>query len=282
MCFMKKHHEYKLSITTQGPTYPPSEITDYNGNFVVIGLINRETESGTLSQEWGASLVSSESKVPQFGHNLPYKIIRDISINDLGDDNDMVLYTLPIPLPCTNYPQIFAPEQLPNANSLQRPSFPLHQAPIPDSRPIDGRKLSRPITLGQWIKAKGILTLEILPEYRSARFSFTFEHLIPDSLYTVMALRENDLNPTNTSRPGPLGIPNVFITNSEGKGNYSAVMPNPFDRHSTMDRNRIVNVIVLWMSSQMSYGGAIGHHGLGGDIHAQLKLKNSSFWEFET
>jgi hypothetical protein len=32
----------------------------------------------------------------------------------------------------------------------------------------------------------------------------------------------------------------------------------------------------------MSRGGAIGWFGLGGDIHAQLKLQASSFTQFET
>ena len=36
------------------------------------------------------------------------------------------------------------------------------------------------------------------------------------------------------------------------------------------------------MSSRQSYGGAIGLYGLGGDIHAHLKLKVRSFDEFTT
>jgi hypothetical protein len=31
------------------------------------------------------------------------------------------------------------------------------------------------------------------------------------------------------------------------------------------------------MSTQASYGGAIGLHGLGGDIHAHLKIKHPAF-----
>lgn len=279
---MKDIHHFELSITTQGPTYPPSEVMDKDGNFIVIGLINGKKEDGTLEQKWGAALVAPTSQVPKFGKNIPYKILREITLENLGEDRNMILHTLPIPLPCNNYPQIFAPEQKPDADKCKRPSFPFHQAPIPDHRPEDGRKLTQPITLGQWIDGKGMLTLEILPKIRSAKFSFSFENLIPDSLYTIMALRENDLNPEKTSRPGPLGVPNVFITDSRGNATYTAVMPNPFEPRPMPTRNRIVNVVVLWMSSQISYGGAIGHHGLGGDIHAQLKLKNSPFFEFET
>ena len=35
-----KHFKANLSITTQGPTYPPSEIMDEDENFIVIGKIN--------------------------------------------------------------------------------------------------------------------------------------------------------------------------------------------------------------------------------------------------
>ena len=55
-----------------------------------------------------------------------------------------------------------------------------------------------------------------------------------------------------------------------------------FNASFAPDGNRIVNVVVLWMSRQTSHGGAIGIYGLGGDIHAQLKLRGASFHEFET
>jgi len=59
-------------------------------------------------------------------------------------------------------------------------------------------------------------------------------------------------------------------------------MPDPFPDSSRENANRIINVVVLWMSYQSNYGGAIGWFGLGGDIHAQLKLPIASFSEFTT
>lgn len=59
-------------------------------------------------------------------------------------------------------------------------------------------------------------------------------------------------------------------------------MPNPFPDPNRPEANRIVNVVVLWMSDQMNHGGAIGRFGLGGDIHAQLKLPALAFQEFTT
>lgn len=277
-----KNRSYTLSITTQGPTYPPSEIMDKDGNFIVIGNLNLENSEKNLYQKWGGAIVSAKSKLPDFGQNEPYEIVKFLDLNNLTEsESNTVLYTLPLPLPCNNYPMIFSPEQT-SAYKPPRPSYPFHLAPIPDSRVEDGRKLTSPIILKKWIEAKGGLNVTLSNDRKSAEFEFQFENLIPNSLYTIMALRENDLNPINPTRPGPLGLPNVFISDFDGSGKYHALMPNPFDSSNNPKKNRIVNVVVLWMSTQMSYGGAIGHYGLGGDIHAQLKLKSKSFLEFET
>ncbi len=272
---------FALSLTTQGPTYPPSEIMDEHGDFVVIGRINR-INKGLVSSEWGAAIVSPQSKIPLFGKQAPYIIKNEFCVEKLDDLADKVLYTLPLPLPCNNYHMIFAPDQNPAANKVARESLPLHQAFIPDFKEEYGRKINAPITLGDWVKAKGECTVGISMDRKCACFEFNFTGLIPDSLYTVMALRENDLNPKKLTRPGPLGVPNVFITDKKGSANYVATLPNPFPVTESHNRNRIVNVIVLWMSSQCNYGGAIGLYGLGGDIHAHLKLKNPSFYEFTT
>ncbi|MFD7835690.1 hypothetical protein ACFV5L_10945, partial [Streptomyces sp. NPDC059761] len=37
---------YELALTTQGPLYPPSEVMDGEGNFVVVGMVNRPTATG--------------------------------------------------------------------------------------------------------------------------------------------------------------------------------------------------------------------------------------------
>lgn len=270
---MTTKHTSNLKLTTQGPPYPPSEIMDEEGNFIVIGNVIQED----LTMKWGAAIVSARSPVPEFGKLLPYKVVRYLSSDELAS-SDAVLYTVSLPLACNNYPCVFAPEQLPHAHSIVRPSLPLHEAYIPDYRPIDGRKITSPITLGQWCKARGTMTVEVADGY--ADFSFEFEGMIPHSLYTVMALRTHEIRPKDPQRPGPLGIPNVFIPDANGRATYFARMPNPFP--TGPDANRIIDVIVLWMSPQMSFGGAIGHHGLGGDVHAQLKSGPSPFKGLET
>lgn len=267
-----------LSITTQGPTYPPSEILDADGNFVTIGRINRPDGNGGVVSEWGRAVVAADSPVPPFGEQLPYRIVREIPEELTAADASTVLYTLPLPLPCNNYPMLFAPEQRPDAHEVERPSYPLHAVPIPDLREEDGPRKREPITLGQWVEAAGQVEATVSADGTAAEFAFAFEGLIPDSVYTVMSLRQQDLDPAGPTRPGPLGVPNAFYSDPKGTATYRAVLPNPFPERG----NRIINVIVLWMSYQQNYGGAIGHFGLGGDIHAQLKLQAPAFQELVT
>lgn len=277
-----RQQTYRLDLTTQGPLYPPSEVMDDEGNFIVIGAVNYPDAAGGTETRWGRAIVSTESPVPTFGTAAPYEIIEtfDNPIPDLIARK--VLHTLPLPLPCANYPMVFAPEQYPVANSETRPSFAFHETPIPDLQPEHGRQLCQPVTLADWARAQGELTVALVDRGRSARFSFVFEGLLPRSLYTIMSLRENDLNPVAPTRPGPLGVPNVFMTDPEGVAHYDVVLPDPFPAVGTPGANRIVNVVVLWMSDQMSHGGAIGRYGLGGDIHAQLKFRMPMFGEFTT
>jgi hypothetical protein len=290
---------YPLVLTTQGPTYPPSEVMNAEGDFVVIGRINRGAGDGCLHMHsprdahaygahgtesaWGAAIVSASSPLPRFGANAPYDIVRGLDLANLSAaDRAMVLYTLPIPLPCNNYEMEFAPEQSAWLDRRPRPSYPLHAVPLPDLRVEDGRKVDAPIALGAWIEARGELTVTVPDDRRSATFSFEFEKLIPDTLYTVMSLRERDFDPRGPTRPGPLGIPNVLISDERGNARYRARLPNPFPSTDKSPRNRITNTILLWMSYQCSHGGAMGVFGLGGDVHAQLKLSAPSFFEFTT
>lgn len=279
---MHKKASYDLSLTTQGPSYPPSEVMDQEGNFIVIGRVNRRDQQGTVASPWARAIVSPSSPLPVFGVNSPYDIVRELPDPLTPSDAALILHTLPLPLPCNNYPMTFAPDQNPATNSLELPSYPFHRVPIPDMRVEDGCKIRQPITLGQWSRARGQLEIRVPSDRASAQFIFDFSGLIPNSLYTVMSLRQHDLNPLSPTRPGPLGIPNVLIADEAGSARYQATLPNPFPSKDAPRANRIVNVVLLWMSYQMNRGGAIGWYGLGGDVHAQLKLKEASFHEFLT
>jgi|SRR5690606_27796392 len=277
-----KKQTYKLELTTQGPLYPPSEVMDEEGNFIVIGQIPRKTASGKCKPQWGQAVVSAKSTVPPFGKIAPYELVESFNTPFPDHIARKVLHTLPLPIPCNNYSMLFAPEQYPNANSEKRSSYAFHQVPIPDFEPEHGRKLLGPITLADWATAKGELTVTLIDNDRAGHFSFVFEGLLPSSLYTIMSLRQHDLDPAAPTRPGPLGVPNVFVTDCHGAARYEAILPNPFPSHDAHSSNRIVNVVVLWMSDQMSHGGAIGRYGLGGDIHAQLNFRQAMFDDFVT
>jgi len=41
-----RHAMHELSLTTQGPSYPPGEVMDSEGNFIVIGRVNRIGQQG--------------------------------------------------------------------------------------------------------------------------------------------------------------------------------------------------------------------------------------------
>nr|WP_315292103.1 hypothetical protein [Serratia proteamaculans] len=267
---------YSLAVTTQGPLYPPAEVVDANGNFVVIGQILRQN-----GIQWGGAIVDKNSPLPPFGQTLPYTVIGELDALTAEQLAGITLYTLPLPLPLNNYPMVFAPEQRPDAASDRRSSVPLHEGHIADVRAVDGLRRLPAITLADWVKAQGELTVSLSEDRRSARFDFSFSQLVPNSVYTVMSLRERDLAADAPTRPGPLGIPNVFITDRQGNADYWAELPNPFPVAGE-NSNRVINVVVLFMSCRQSFGGAIGLHGLGGDIHAHLKLPGLSFSEFTT
>jgi hypothetical protein len=298
MSMGRQRASYEFTLTTQGPTYPPSEVMNEDGDFVIIGRINeagtndapsghpgrRDPGAHGTRSRWGAAIVRADSPVPRFGENAPYRIVRELDLAALSEaDRNMVLCTLPIPLPCNNYDVVFAPEQGCSHRVFPRPSYPFHRVAIPDLRPEDGLRRREPITLGQWIEARGAMQITVEDAQPDrARFECVFTGLIPDSLYTIMSLRQHDFHPERPTRPGPLGIPNVMITDREGRGTYWAELPNPFPPSDLPGANRIVNVILLWMSYQCSHGGAIGLFGLGGDVHAQLKLPQPSFFELTT
>ncbi|PIQ42391.1 MAG: hypothetical protein COV52_05150 [Gammaproteobacteria bacterium CG11_big_fil_rev_8_21_14_0_20_46_22] len=267
---MKKF--YKLTLTTQGPSYPPSEVGNNDGDFVVLGLLNEVNNTNTLEKNWGMALVSKDSPTPTFGEELPYDIKRMLSIEN---DGEMILYTLASPLPCNNYPHVASPFYKKNLCDLTRDSYPLHLAPISDETPWNTRQLKKAITLKQWCKASGCLTVNHDKKNDTASFNIECNGLIPNSLYSVIGLRRNNLAPKNTTRPEPLGIPNVFTSNDIGQGHFSTKIESPFQRH-----NPIISIAILFMSSQMSYGGAISGYGLGIDIHVQLKLLPPGLSEF--
>jgi hypothetical protein len=122
---------------------------DGNGNFVVVGMV-----PGDNGLEWRSVLVAADSPVPEFGATKPYRILRDIEGMSQDEVKDIILHTLPLPIPSNNYGMLFAPEQRPQANTESRPSLPLHEGYIADYRSSDGKRQVQPVTLENWMHAE--------------------------------------------------------------------------------------------------------------------------------
>ncbi len=86
-------NKYEMVVTTQGPTYPPSEVMDKNGNFIVIGTLNLTNNNGNFFQEWGGAIVSTNTPLPKFGNNIPYTIIKRFNWRKISKEEDCVLYS---------------------------------------------------------------------------------------------------------------------------------------------------------------------------------------------
>jgi hypothetical protein len=152
-----------LNGTTQGPFWPPSEIVDQEGNFILIGgFILTEVSPGKvvpIPNERGVT-VSKDTKPPlkdgkeDFSNPLgaPYQIIRELDLGPYGKDWELVPYSLSAGpfvgdfgggrprVPATGHSRynlnanplwnkVFLPVGHEDPN-FQRPSYPLDQVPI--------------------------------------------------------------------------------------------------------------------------------------------------------
>jgi hypothetical protein len=151
------HH---FVVSTQGPPWPPSEVTDANGDFVVVGDILTEVAPGQVIGIPGAALVSKDTVPPldangreDFSNPMgaPYQVIRHLDLSRGSNDLKIELYTNSFGPSVGNFgggPRIprqgenrynlnmlpatcpdFFPTQI-QETSYTLPSFPLHLAPV--------------------------------------------------------------------------------------------------------------------------------------------------------
>ncbi len=170
--------DVRLSNTTQGPFWPPSEIVDKDGNFIVVGgfILTEVSPGKTVPVPNEKGLIISKDTVPPLQNgkedfsNLfgaPYQIVRELDLSPGGRDWELTPYSLS----CGPFVGDFGGgrPRIPgagdskynlNANprwnawiapvgsdlpTYYRPSYPLHQVPvwrladIPDYIPIGVR-----------------------------------------------------------------------------------------------------------------------------------------------
>lgn len=153
----------RLHNTTQGPLWPPSALTDENGDFIVIGNLLRDQEGQVVLSPGQAAIVSKDTIPPLNNDGVedfsnpfgaPYKILRMIDLRAGSPDRNLVLNTNSYGPAIGSFgggPRIpregdsrynlngfhlngqNCPELFPAASQSQtytRPSFGLHEAPV--------------------------------------------------------------------------------------------------------------------------------------------------------
>lgn len=330
-----------LPISTQGPLWPPSEIMDKDGNFVVVGNVLTRLDSGAVVPVPNRAVIVSKDTVPPLDANgkedfsrplgSPYTVLRELDLRRGSPDLDIELFTASYGpfqgdfgggprIPAAGNSRYNLNSALPSCLELfpatsakqtyRQPSHPLHLARIwglqgdqiaydadtgapftpllrsgascgagcPGENPATFRSRTTPIKLGEWLKATG--TLEITLEdyndsvaaFTSARFRFKFQHLLPRAVYSAWGVRTNVIAPAPFTRlPAPVGFPNFFVTDENGKGELVSTLPNPFPDPATDDTGmRLIGVAVGFHSDYQNWGACPARLGPGVDIHIQF------------
>ncbi len=336
-----------LPVSTQA-FWPPGEVVDENGNFIVIGGLLKEVRPGVIQYvPHQAALVSKDSVPPldangvedpdNFFGGAP-KVIRKLNLRPGSPDLDMVLYSASFgpaagPGGAPRIPRagesrfnlnkelVTCPEAFPTitqSTNYFRPSYPLHQVPIlgfqgdgvaydvetgeahdpqnasnipscaatgcPGEDAVDARR-TKPITLGDWLKSKGKVKIELTRpnrrgQFTHAKFSFELRDMLPNAVYTVWAARARQLPEPGVwkRRPvDPLDVPNVLITDSNGRVSREFEVANPFPAAATDTRRmRIVALAVVYHSAFQNWGACFSPYGPGVDVHTVFQTLNST------
>lgn len=154
----------RMITTTQGPLWPPSNMADENGDFILAnGVVLRQLDSGQVIPTIGSAIVSKDTVPPlnasgredfrnPFG--APYTIVRELDLSPGSPDLDLVVYTQSYGPPEGNFgggprvpmeglsaynlnsfplsggfpcPEVFPTES--QRFTYKRPSYPVHRSP---------------------------------------------------------------------------------------------------------------------------------------------------------
>ncbi len=343
-----------LPTTTQGPLWPPAALSDENGDFIVVGIGLIKDENNKVKLRTDQAMIVSKNTVPPLDENgvetfinpfaVPYKVNRYLDLTKDSPDLDIVLYSnsfgppegsfgggprVPaasvsaynlnsFPLNGQPCPDIFPSES--QRFTYTRPSFALHQVPVPGyqgdqlayesdtgaeftpsrktgsscppqgcegENKVDFRRKS-PITLGEWLKAKVSVDIELmdysveLEAYTAASFTIKAKNLLPNSIYHVFALRTNLLIPNPIPAVAdPLGLPSIIVTDEHGRGRLLVVHSNPFPEPALDDAGlRIIGISVAFRSGFQNNGACVTAYGPGVDVHAVASSFASGVFDF--
>lgn len=154
------HARRVLETTTQGPPWPPSTVTDANGDFVVVGNVLTQVAPGVIVPLPGKAALVSKNTVPPLTNGVEdfsnpfaaaYTVLRPLDLAPGSSDLRTILHTpsfgpprgafgggarIPMagdsPYNLNMVPDT-CPELFPSSaqsHAYTRPSFPLHEYPI--------------------------------------------------------------------------------------------------------------------------------------------------------
>ncbi len=133
---------------------------------------------------------------------------------------------------------------------------------------------NEPITLGDWMSARGIALLQCFGQ-DNGRVRLIMKKLIPNRLYTVWgAFVSAELGPINQ----PLGgAPSAFVTDSRGNASFMRDLNFcPLDVVESATA-QMAWIMVILHSDHMAYGAVAGPEGFGGQfpgtmLHVQMEF----------
>ncbi|MEM7050919.1 MAG: hypothetical protein AAF604_14720 [Acidobacteriota bacterium] len=239
-------------------------------------------------------------------YNLSFGPVDESGVARIPASGDSAFNLTTDPHPC----QELFPTDL-QAATYERPRFPLHEVPIwgfqgdgirygrdsgavevPNQRVdfregcvgcagennLDQRPRRDPITLGQWLNASGKVTIRLddfnaeAGAYTAATFRFNLRNMLPNSIYTVQAVRNRRIPGFDFFPQGdPLAIPNVIVTNEWGRGRGTFKAHNPFpDPATDFTGERITGLVVTWHPDYQNWGACGARFGAGVDLMTQL------------
>lgn len=338
-----------LPVGTQGPFWPPAEVTTADGDYVLLGMSLNEVAPGVVAPiAEQAVLVARDTQPPLDSNGVedptdwfsePYDVIRPLDLSPGSPDLDIVLHTNSfgphddgfsgaprIPAAgetpynmnkgLTLCPDIFPTEV--QTTEYFRPRYPLHEVPVigfqgdnvayeaetgetydpetasddpscagfgcPGEDPVDTRRTD-PITLGDWIKAKGKLHIQLTQpnsegQYTHALFEFKMRDMLPNSIYTVWVVRPRVIPQPGVWKAraiGPISVPNVIVTDHRGNAQAQWEVPNPFpDPATDVQRMRIMGLSVVYHSDHQSWGACFSRFGASVDAHVLFNTLNTT------
>ncbi|VAW95231.1 hypothetical protein MNBD_GAMMA21-1423 [hydrothermal vent metagenome] len=135
---------------------------------------------------------------------------------------------------------------------------------------------TKPVTLEQWLAAK-VNAKVMLTDYDSvaggytgASFTVHAEHLLPNSIYIIVAVRRAVFEPRpNLKAPDPVAMNSILLTDANGRGKVTFSARHPFPDPIADDAGlRIIGLALTYKSDQSISVACPAILGPGVDVHA--------------